>query len=195
MHLSLDSYFLTSQRPSFPFWVKAKTAIRLLLSCFMTPREILPLLPAHPWLSHRPDSARVLDRKASLPPRPRGLRIMLVSKVYYTSYACPSYLVLFYFRPLPHGCLPLMSFPHLAWSFSSSFSSSCFSICNSVPEPLLFTLSFVQVLRESHCSLDPKSRITAPLATFNPSSHSTSPYVRASINSYSNVPILLAFSH
>lgn len=87
-----------------------------------------------------------------------------------------------------------MSRSHLALCYSSSL----FSICNSVPEPLLNYRCLLARLKRApppFDSLDPVYRTAARLSTFVPPSHSTSLYVGESISSNSNVPILLTFTY
>ena len=81
----------------------------------------------------RPELTLVVDREASMEPKSGGFRITQSQNLSTNGHAYASYLVPFSFRPLPHGCLPLMSLPCLALFFSST----CFAICHSVPQPPL----------------------------------------------------------
>ena len=81
----------------------------------------------------RPGLTLVVDREASIEPKSGGFRITQSQTPSTNGHAYASYLVPFSFRPLPHGCLPLMSLPRLALFVSST----CFAICHSVPQPPL----------------------------------------------------------
>ena len=81
----------------------------------------------------RPGLTLVVGREASMEPKFGGFRITQSQTLSTNGHAYASYLVPFSFRPLPHGCLPLMSLPCLALFFSST----CFAICHSVPQPPL----------------------------------------------------------
>lgn len=78
--------------PLYPFWPNhfGHTCHRLVLSCSMIPKTC----------SHAPDL--VLGKT-----RTEGLK----SRLSQDFHADVSYLVLFSFGPLPHGCLPLLSLP------------------------------------------------------------------------------------
>ena len=94
----------------------------------------------------RPGLTLVVDREASMEPKSGGFRITQSQTLSTNGHAYASYLVPFSFRPLPHGCLPLMSLPCLALFFSST----CFAICHSVPQPpLIYPLLLARHKRAS----------------------------------------------